>query len=166
MKKVAFLVIALFIGLSVSAQPLSDSIPVYKRFPDLPMFNLVKLPDSTKFTRDDLPGKKPVIIMIFSPDCGHCKHAMHDLLDKYDEWKKAELVLVSSLSYEDIKKFYDEFNLHDYKNIVIGRDESFYLGLYYKVRSYPSIYVYNKKHRLVTEFLGKINPDDLAKELN
>lgn len=104
--------------------------------------------------------------MLFSPDCEHCKHAMHDLLAKYDEWKNAELVLVSSLDFEHIRKFYDDYQLSKYPNIVIGRDGSFYLGSFYKIRSYPSLYVYDKKQKLVTEFLGKINPDDLLKVLN
>ena len=91
---------------------------------------------------------------------------MHDLLAKYDEWKNAELVLVSSLDFEHIRKFYDEYQLSKYPNIVIGRDGSFYLGSFYKIRSYPSLYVYDKKQKLVTEFLWKINPDDLLKVLN
>ena len=166
MKNLPFLAVFLFVALSASAQPLSDTIPVYKRFPELPQFTIMRLPDSTRFTREDLPRKKPSIIMLFSPDCEHCKHAMHDLLAKYDEWKNAELVLVSSLDFEHIRKFYDDYQLSKYPNIVIGRDGSFYLGSFYKIRSYPSLYVYDKKQKLVTEFLGKINPDDLLKVLN
>jgi len=166
MKNLSFLAAFLLVALSASAQPLSDTIPVYKRFPELPQFTIMRLPDSTRFTREDLPRKKPSIIMLFSPDCEHCKHAMHDLLAKYDEWKNAELVLVSSLDFEYIRKFYDEYQLSKYPNIVIGRDGSFYLGSFYKIRSYPSLYVYDKKQKLVTEFLGKINPDDLLKVLN
>ncbi|MBS1927345.1 MAG: redoxin domain-containing protein [Chitinophagaceae bacterium] len=166
MKNLSFLAAFLLVALSASAQPLSDTIPVYKRFPELPQFTIMRLPDSTRFTREDLPRKKPSIIMLFSPDCEHCKHAMHDLLAKYDEWKNAELVLVSSLDFEHIRKFYDEYQLSKYPNIVIGRDGSFYLGSFYKIRSYPSLYVYDKKQKLVTEFLGKINPDDLLKVLN
>ncbi|MCW5918061.1 MAG: redoxin domain-containing protein [Ferruginibacter sp.] len=166
MKNLSFLAAFLLVALSASAQPLSDTIPVYKRFPELPQFTIMRLPDSTRFTREDLPRKKPSIIMLFSPDCEHCKHAMHDLLAKYDEWKNAELVLVSSLDFEHIRKFYDDYQLSKYPNIVIGRDGSFYLGSFYKIRSYPSLYVYDKKQKLVTEFLGKINPDDLLKVLN
>lgn len=166
MKNLSFLAAFLLVALSASAQPLSDTIPVYKRFPELPQFTIMRLPDSTRFTREDLPRKKPSIIMLFSPDCEHCKHAMHDLLAKYDEWKNAELVLVSSLDFEHIRKFYDDYQLSKYSNIVIGRDGSFYLGSFYKIRSYPSLYVYDKKQKLVTEFLGKINPDDLLKVLN
>lgn len=166
MKNLPFLAVFLFVALSASAQPLSDTIPVYKRFPELPKFTIMRLPDSTSFTREDLPRKNPSIIMLFSPDCEHCKHAMHDLLAKYDEWKNAELVLVSSLDFEHIRKFYDDYQLSKYPNIVIGRDGSFYLGSFYKIRSYPSLYVYDKKQKLVTEFLGKINPDDLLKVLN
>lgn len=166
MKKISLLILAILVAFSISAQPQSDSTPVYKRFPELPKFAIMRLPDSTAFTREDLPAKKASIIMLFSPDCEHCKHAIHDLLAKHEEWKKAELVLISSLDYVHIQKFYDEFHLADYDNIVVGRDGSFNLGIFYKIRTYPSIYVYDKKHKLVTEFLGKINPDDLAKALH
>lgn len=166
MKKLSLLISAILIAFSISAQPPLDSIPIYKRFPELPQFSIIRLPDSTAFTREDLPKKKETIIMLFSPDCDHCKHAIQDLLAKQEEWKKAELVLISSLDYVHIQKFYDEFHLADYKNIVVGRDGSFHLGLFYKIRTYPSIYVYDKNHKLITEFIGKINPDDLAKSLH
>jgi thiol-disulfide isomerase/thioredoxin len=150
---------------NVRAQTDSVSIPVYKRFPELPKFSIMTLPDSTLFTREDLHKKKPIIIMLFSPDCEHCKHAMRDLIAGYDQWKKADLILVTSLEFEHIRKFYSEFKLAEYPNIVIGRDGGFNLGSFYKLHQYPSIYVYNKKHEFVTEFIGSVNTEELGKAL-
>lgn len=165
MKKLASIVLVLFIALHSIAQTDTDSLPIYKRFPELPKFSIMTLPDSTLFTRENLNRKKPIIIMLFSPDCEHCKHAMRDLIAGYDQWKNADLILVTSLDFEHIRKFYAEFKLADYPNIVIGRDGGFNLGSFYKLHQYPSLFVYNKKHEFVTEFIGSVKTDELGKAL-
>jgi len=62
--------------------------------------------------------------------------------------------MVSPVGYEFIKKFYDEFKIADYPNITMGRDPGYFFGTFYKVRSFPSIYLYDKKGNFVKKFDG------------
>lgn len=165
MKRILFFAFILMIANGVYAQNQSDELPVYKRFPELPKFTIMKSPDSTVFTRDNLPKKKATIIMLFSPDCGHCTQTMKQMLENYDMWKSAELVMVSFLDYSHIQKFYDEFHIANYPNIVVGRDGSYYLGTYFANRQYPSFFVYDKKQNFVTEFRGNLDLKQLAEAL-
>ena len=63
------------------------------------------------------------------------------------------------------RKFYEEYKLADYPNITMGRDPSYMLGTFYKVRSFPSIFVYDKKGNFVTSFVGSTPIEQIAASL-
>ena len=75
--------ILLGIGLLIFApliQAQKDSTqPAYKRFPSIPPFKILLTDSSTYFTKNDLPKKTPVMIMIFNPPCEHCQHETAEL---------------------------------------------------------------------------------------
>lgn len=138
------------------------TLPVYKQFPQVPPFDIVMVPDSTRFKKADLKKKKPVIVMVFSPDCDHCKHATNDLLKQTKLLKDVQVVMTSNLPYSYIKKFYEDFGIAKYPGIIMGWDEKHFLGTYYEVRNFPSVYVYDKKGQLVQEFTGAVSFEKIA----
>lgn len=163
MKKI-FIAIALIVSFQ-QADAQTDSLPIYKRYPVIPVFNIMIAPDSTKFTKDDLKRKKPTIIMLFSPDCSHCQFATKELLEKMDLFKKVQIIMVSSLDFSNIKKFYDEYKIADYPNITMGRDGTYMLGTFYKIHTFPTIFLYNKKGKFVQSFEGDIKMEAIAEAL-
>lgn len=151
--KILFAVIlsALFYApLTAQINPVLE--PAYKRIPTIPPFSLLNAVDSTVFTKENLKGKKAVIIMVFSPDCDHCIHASEDLISNMKSFKNTEVVLASSLSYESVKKFYKKLNLRAYPNIHVGYDSKRFLGSFYEVKSFPSIFLYSKKGQFKMDF--------------
>ena len=126
--------------------------PAFKRIPTVPPFTLVLAPDSSIFTKENLKNKKPVLIMVFSPDCDHCIHATEDLIENIKSFKNAEIVLASSLSYESIKIFYKNLHLSAYPNIHVGYDSKRFLSSFYEVHNFPSIYLYNKKGKFKMDY--------------
>ena len=125
----------------------------------------MRLPDSTAFSKDDLQHRKPLVIILFSPDCDHCKHETHQLLDSIDLFKKAQIVMVSSLDYDLVKKFYEKYNIANYPEITMGRDGAYFLGTFFKSKMYPSIFIYDKKGKFVTSFEGSVPVGRIAQEL-
>lgn len=162
---IRILIAFVWITLFQQAEAQSDSLPVYQRFPVLPIFNIMTVPDGIKFTKDDLEKKKATIFMLFSPDCEHCKHTTKDLLDHMDLFKKAQIIMVSSLDFIHIKNFYEEFKISDYPNITMGRDATYYLGTFYEVRNFPSIFVYDKKGNFIKAFEGSFKMETIAESL-
>lgn len=160
MKKILTAILLIIVFQQADAQ--TDSLPVYKRFPVVPMFTIMTTPDSIKFTKDDLKKKKPTVMILFSPDCSHCQVATKDLLEHIDLFKKAQIIMVSSLDFSHIKKFYEEYKIASYPNITMGRDGSYYLGSFYKIHNFPSIYVYNKKGKFVESFEGDVKMEKIA----
>lgn len=153
--KYFFIAILLFSYTASFAQD-TDSLPLYKKFPDVPPFMLTTLPDSGIFKKDDLEKKKYTLIMVFSPDCDHCQHATEDLLANINSFKKVQIIMATPLEYRLIIPFYQKYQLANQKNIVVGRDPTYFLGNFYGVRNFPSMYLYDKKGKFVRFIEGTI----------
>ncbi len=152
MKTLLFLILtALYYG-PVSGQTQLSAEPAYKRIPTIPPFNLVLSPDSVSFGKNNIKKKRALIIMVFSPDCDHCIHATQNLILNIKSFKKTEIVLASSLSYASVQKFYKDLNLIEYPNIHVGYDSNRFLSSFYEVKSFPSIFLYNKKGDFKMDF--------------
>ncbi|MEO8770284.1 MAG: thioredoxin family protein [Ferruginibacter sp.] len=166
MKKIVVALILLISFQHVHAQQAEeDTIPPYVHFPTVPAFNVMIAPDSTSFSNADLKRKQPVIFIVFSPDCGHCKNFTKELLAKYDMVKKARIIMASSLDYDLIKKFYEDDKIADYPGISMGRDGNYSLGTFFKVRSFPTVVVYDKKGNFVKRFDGGAAIEKIAEVL-
>jgi len=167
LKKIFILILALFIThVSFSQEAQDDTTkPVYLRFPVIPQFTIYKASDSTKFTRDHLQKRKSTVFIIFSPDCEHCQHETEALIADIEKFKDAQIVMVEYLSFEQMKKFYEDYKIANYPNIIMGRDAQYYLPLFFKVESLPAIYVYDKKGKFKQAFSGSVKMDKIAAAL-
>jgi thioredoxin-related protein len=163
LKKYILLLIVVVLSKAAIAQ--TDTTLLYLRFPIVPSFKLTNVADSSFFTKDNLKKKTATIIILFSPDCEHCQHETKELTAKMDLFKKVQFVMASPLDYSLIRKFYDEYKIADYPNITMGRDPSYFLGTFYKVRSFPAIFVYDKKGNYVTSFSGSVPVEEVAASL-
>lgn len=103
--------------------------------------------------------------MVFSPDCEHCQHATEDLLKHFDLFKNVQIVMATPLEYKFIPSFYKKYRLADYPNITIGRDPNYFLGSFYEVHNFPSIFLYDKKGNFVEVFEGSVSFEKIAKKL-
>jgi thioredoxin-related protein len=155
----------LIIVLSKVSFAQTDTTLLYLRFPIVPSFKLTNIADSSVFTKNNLKKKKSTVIIIFSPTCENCVEELKELKEKIGLFKKSQIVMVSPLEYNYLRTFYDENKIVDYPTITMGRDPSYFLGTFYKVRSLPSIFVYNKRGNLVKSFIGSTPVEEIAAAL-
>lgn len=164
MKKLFFLPAFIFICITGFAQQDSNT-PVYLRFPTIPQFTVYKAPDSTAFLKKDLKKRKPVVFMIFSPDCEHCQHETEALLADIKKFRNAQIVMITYLPYNEMIQFYKIYKIADYPEITMARDTKFFFPVFFKVRNLPSIFVYDKKGNLKKNFEGSVKIDSIAAAL-
>ena len=160
-----FLIVTIGCLLVTAAFTQETTAPVYKQFPQVPPFDIVRVPDSTNFRKADLKKRKPTIVMVFSPDCDHCKHATKEMLAQTKLLKKVQVVMASNIPYAYIKQFYEDYGIAKYPGITMGWDQNYFLGTYYQVHNFPSVYVYDKKGQLVQEFIGTVPFEKIAELL-
>ncbi len=142
-----------------------DSTLLYLRFPNVPPFSIINVADSSKFTKENLAKKKATLIIIFSPDCDHCQYETKELTKHIALFKKAQIILASPKGYTEVKKFYEDYNISQHPNIIMGTDPSYFFGTFFKVRSFPSIFLYDKKGKFVKSFDGNTSVQQIAEFL-
>jgi thioredoxin-related protein len=126
----------------------------YKRFPTLPPIQLLLGDSTSKFTKDALPKDKPVMVMLFSPDCSHCQHTAEELLKYREALKDIQIVMATMHSLSDMNAFVSKYRLRELPNLTIGKDIYYLLAPFYAVRNLPYMAFYNAKGDLLSTFEG------------
>ena len=161
MMKLITVAVALLLTFGLNGQ--TDSIqPPYKRFPTPPPFKLLLTDSSSYFTKADLEKKKPLLLMVFSPDCDHCKHETEELIKNIDKFKKVQIVMATWLSFTEMKKFFLDYGLNKFDNITVGRDMNFILPPFYNIKNLPFLAMYDKKGQLISVVEGSLPMDKIA----
>jgi hypothetical protein len=161
MNKLVGFLVGIFFFQSLSAQ--TDTFPPpYKRFPEYPPVKLL-LPDSVSFfTKDDLPKKSPVMLMMFNPQCEHCQHETEEMVKHIDDFKKIKVVMATSMNFDSMKAFIRKYGLDQYENIVVGQDTHYFLFSFFQNRNLPFHAFYDRKKLLVKVFEGSVSSASIA----
>lgn len=165
MKKIFIILISLSVSTAVIAQ--SDTIqPPYKKSPNLPAIHLL-LPDSTSyFTNANLEKKKPVMLMLFNPQCSHCQHETEELIKNIDKFKHIQIIMATSMVFDSMMTFREKYKLADYKNIVVAQDIHYSLISFFMIHSLPFLAFYDKKKELISVFEGGLQMEKILKEFD
>lgn len=142
----------------------TDSIQApYKRFPAFPPVKLLMQDSATLFSKDNLPKKTAVLLMIFNPECEHCQHETEELIKNMDSFKKVRIVMATMMPLEEMKTFIKKYNLSKYNNITVGRDIHYVLPGFYMISNLPYLAMYDKQGQLISTFEGTMKMEDLIK---
>lgn len=165
MKKFVLILTSFFIFCSGFSQTNAskDKAPEYIANPEIPDFTVYKAPDSTAFTREDLKKREATVLMIFSPECGHCQNETRELIKNIEHFKNTQILMVTWLPYSEMMAFYHEFKIAEHPQITMGWDKKDFFLPYYHVQMYPQLVVYDKKGKYVNSFNGAINLEDVWK---
>ncbi len=137
----------------------------YQKFPTYPPAKLL-LPDSTSFyTKDKLPKKTSVLLVLFDPHCEHCQQEADILSQNIEKFKEAHIVMASLAPIYQIKEFKEKYKLGGHKNIVFAQDTQYFLPTFYKLHNFPFHAFYDKKGRLISVFQGSMTLEKILTEL-
>ena len=155
MKRILTFFVSFILAGAVIGQ--TDSIqPPYKKFPFFPPIKLL-LPDSVSFyTKDDLPKKKPVMLMLFNPQCEHCQHETEELVKNIDKFKDIHIIMCTSMRFDSMLVFREKYKLAQFDNIVVAQDPNYFLITYYMIRNLPFLAFYSRKKELISVFEGSL----------
>lgn len=143
-------------GFSAFGQKDSLPPPPYLRFPGVPPLQLLLGDSTTIYTKADLRKKKPVVLMVFSPDCSHCQHQAEQIRDNSKALEGIQLVLATMDPLWKMNQFVERYQLRGLSNITVGRDIAYLLQAFYDFHSLPFHALYNKKAELVQVVEGSM----------
>lgn len=164
MKTRLFFFLLLFSSISALAQQQVEA--AYKRFPTIPPLKLLMTDSTTVFTNKDLKKNKPLFLIIFSPDCDHCKKETEELIAKIDSFKNIQIVMATFMTVDKIKPFYDHYKLNRFKNITVGYDMQHVLPTYYRIAYTPFLAFYDKDGKLIDGFQGNLPLTKVLEKFN
>lgn len=148
------IVTLIFLWLTPIITCAQDEDAPYLKNPNLPGFTILKADSSTWITDKTLRAGVPVIVMLFSPDCNHCREQTEIFIDNMDKLKNVEIVMTTFQPLNKIKEFNRIYNLSQYRNIYLGRDVKFFFAPFYQIKYAPFLAIYNRQHKLVKAFEG------------
>jgi cytochrome oxidase Cu insertion factor (SCO1/SenC/PrrC family) len=158
--RLIFTLFAFFIVFNSSAQ--ADTSLKYIKNPSIPSFSITKVPDSSNFTQNQLKKKKPLVFFFFNPDCDHCHQETKNLIAKIDQLKDVQILMISILDFNSIKKFYKEYKIANYPNITIARETTYNLPGFFSIHSIPDVYVYDKQGKFLKTFKKTFPVEEIA----
>lgn len=106
--------------------------------------------DSAYVTPANLKKNKPVMIIYFAPDCGHCQHLINDLKPELKNLTGVQIVMITFVTQlKAIQVFQRDYDLAKYHNIIIGTEGYTYLvQKYYQIKNTPFIAIYDKNGKV------------------
>lgn len=161
MKNLIFLLYITFSVYNVSAQD-SRKDPLYKKYPELPAFNILQ-PDSLHiFNTYTVQKGRPVAIILFDPSCKHCKELTDALMKGMDSISNIDFYFVTPAPrMSEIKQFAAEHQFEKYPNVkMCGKDTEFFFIDYFGVNSFPDAALYDADKKFVHLFQGRFTVQD------
>jgi peroxiredoxin len=133
--------------LTISTASAQSSAPPALTIPDFIFFKF----DNSVFTNKNLAADKLLFFFFFDSDCEHCQHAMMNLNQHYQEYKKAAIYLISLDGQEKIGQFINKYgpNLNGKKNVTLLQDLKNEFIVRFKPRKYPSMFLYSAEKKLI-----------------
>jgi thioredoxin-related protein len=164
MKKWILSLLIVCISFALHAQVADTALAPYQRFPTLPPIQILLGDSTTKYTKEDLPRKKPVLLMLFSPDCSHCQHTAEEMLAKKDQLKDIHIVMATLHPINQMNAFVEKYKLKQLPNVVVGRDMFYLMPSFYGIKSLPYLAFYNKKGQLIKGFEGSMSIEKILQQ--
>ena len=155
MKKWMLLALAGCFSIPLLAQ-VDSTTPPYKKFPTLPPLQILLGDSTTRFTKENLPAKKPVLLMLFSPECSHCQQEAEALRAHKEDIKNIQVVMVTFHPLWQMNEFVNNYKLNDLDNVVVGKDIHLILPSFYAIHNLPFHALYDKKGKLIDVFEGSM----------
>jgi len=131
----------------------------------LPAFKM-KLSNGKIFSSSDVSHTKPLIIIYFAPDCEHCQILMKGLFTRINEFKNAQILMVTFESDDAVAGFVKQYQTAKYPNIKVGIEiPVFFFRTYYRLEHTPFTALFDKKQQLIVSYKDYTPLDELIKNL-
>lgn len=122
----------------------------------LPSFSLFLADSSTYFNTSSIAAGNPVVLLYFGPHCPYSRTQMEAIIEDMNILQDIRFYIFTTAQFEEMKSFYNEYQLHKYPNIIAGIDYTGFFENYFKVIGVPYTAIYGKEKKLRKSFSGTV----------
>lgn len=137
---------------------------VSERIRNIPLFSFNDL-YGYKFKNTDLNGSQSCLLMYFHPDCEHCQYEASQFAPNMKELYPYQILMISSDSIQNIKKFEEKYHLNEMDNIVMLHDPKFDFEKIFGTKIIPTNFIYDRNQKLKKIFKGEVKIEAILKNL-
>jgi thioredoxin-related protein len=121
---------------------------------NIPPFNMLLSDGVTYHNADHVQKGKPLMIIYFDPECGHCQDYTKDIVKNITKFSNVQIVMICAApGIPPLKKFVTDFGLEKYKNIKVGTEGMYHATMnFYHVDVTPFTALYDKNGVLITSY--------------
>jgi peroxiredoxin len=161
LRSLMLLIIFMISGLSLNG--VAQTKPAER----IPEFTFYKL-DGQPFSRKHLAKSKKMVIVFFDVTCDHCQKELKAMSARIDEFKKAELYLVSMDTVPGIHKFMKTFasKMNGRANVTLLTDLHKQFITRFRPVQFPATYVYGTDGQLIKYFGQNSKMSDIVEAVN
>lgn len=131
----------------------------------LPKFQMQLMDGEQVFSSDNIQSGRPFVLFLFSPLCPYCRMQLKQITGDSEQLEAMDIYILANGSLADIKAVTEEFQLGQYKNLTIGRENGDMTD-YFQPPGVPFLAVYNSENKLNVCFLGNTKSGDILKMTN
>jgi len=131
-----------------------------------PSFDILLADSVTRLNTSAIKSGDPIVLLYFSPDCEHCQKETESILQNLPAMKDIRFYFVTNDPFDRLKTFNGYYKLDRYPNIVLGRDEHFFLLRYFKGVYPPYMVLYDRRKQQRAAYQGDIPIDSIISFIN
>ena len=151
--------LALYLGGSVLQKQKQHKATEEKRR-TLPAFTFQDL-RGKPFSHTDLPGDEPLLLVYFHSDCSYCQYEAALIRDSLHLLAGVQILLISDEAPEQIRSFGEAHDLLDQPGLLLLHDPAGEQPSVFNTGVLPSVFVYDRRRRLVRYFKGETKLETL-----
>ncbi|MCF3111753.1 thioredoxin family protein [Niabella sp. CC-SYL272] len=155
--------LALLVTILSFSDAQSQALLPYKQYKTLPAVRLLSADSTGWELKAKLQKNKPVMLMVFSPECDHCKHETEELIKNMNKFKDIQIIMATPLPLKEMAAFAAHYKLQQYPNILVGKDYAFALPAYYGIKNLPFHAFYTSNKQLISGFEGSMSVATILK---
>lgn len=166
MKKILLsLALLLTTGGLLQAQEIGDAL--YTKDSSLQHFQVMLGADTAANTDVAALAKgKDLVLVYFSPDCGHCQEMAYLLSKKIEQFAGVQFVYTYfNFPASEAQKFAEKYGLADKANVAFAKDPEYSIPTFYRVEYTPTVAIYTKEGKLKQVLRTGITVDKIAEVL-
>lgn len=114
----------------------------------------------------ELSNGNATVVIYFSPDCEYCQYEATELKKNITSFHQVQIIMITRSGPDEIRTFEKSYGLSGISFIHFLWDRDNLFPKTFGTMEFPSIFIYNKDHKLVKRYIGETKTEAILKDSN
>jgi peroxiredoxin len=154
-----FFVALTYFGINIFRQS-QYKAKIAQELKKLPKFQAKRL-DGLAFQSENLP-QQPVVVLLFHSECEHCQYEATNIAQQREKFEGVQILMISVEPLTKIRAFAQKYDMGFVTMLQLNAVQ---MTQIFGEVSIPSIFIYDRQHRLRKHYRGEVMAETILKFL-